>query len=1710
MLVRLLAPLMCALALFVSPALAQNGVGNDQGTPLAGGHNYIHGLIDTVSPSNGQVSVRISVPLPSGRQVSLPFYIAYDSSGMNHGVPYTYQNSFGNLVTGGLSVTPYGGVSGLYNQQGWTYTVPRYSWQQSTVYARPAYPGAQVSPCSYVHNVVFTDPSGGRHMPNLAYVDPYTTQGCQAYANGHVAPSSYLTGSDLQFNAKIDTSDGPRPLMADVKNGDVYSFYPWSTGDLSTSAATAGSIEDRNGNIITLSLTKPLTYTDSANRQLLSIGSFASTQGPDQISVAGVAAPYQVAWGTVTVTNSPPRINFQHLDGAPAGTCGDVTGPTFTSPQNLLPAVQSITLPNGDIYRLDYDQTYGLLKKITYPTGAWVSYTWGVNPLSEISSYGDTISNNPGCLSVYDTYALTDRDVSSDGTNIELHQHFSYQTIMGLYAWTSKQTTETDTDNVSGTTNTTIYTYQPVVGPTDYNDANMYGQRIASSIPLEKTIQYGDVETVTKNWAGLTLPACEVHTYGSMSSGFFNQYGFLYDANSYATYAGPTDVKEFGFGTISPSDCLNYNYTQGIAKQPNRETVTQFHHFSSFPIAPDVPRLLVSPDSVTVNGAANSSTTIYSYDTTSLVAAPGVTSHDEGAFSAPVQGSRGNVTSILRPVASGAVTTTYTYDETGQLMSSADACDKVVCAGMLAGNHTTTYSYADSPAGGNPGGNSNAYLTRITDPVGHTQQFSYNYATGQLANATDQNNNTTNYTYADPLNRLTQIRFPDGGSTIIRYNDAGPSPSVTSTTAASPSPDLVTTSVMDGLGRAVQTQLNSDPYGTVLVDTAYNGMDQVQSVSNPHRSSGSGTDGTTFFSYDALGRKVMQTQPDGSKLQWCYDGIATAGVANCPANASSVQGTWVDSYDEVGNHRQHVSDASGRLVAVMEPDANTNLAAETDYGYDALNNLIRVDEYAAKPGSADAVRQFSYDSLSRLRSALNPETGTTPDTYTYDANGNVSTKTDARGVVIRHCYDTLNRLLSKSSPDQGCPAPAPYATWSYDQASAQVGSASVQIPNGIGRLTSEGSGSTAGSYCGAYTYDAMGRVIRNFFTWSCSGSGQYFIKTAGYNLAGAQNYYENGDWRAFNYDYNGAGQIIALRTAPTYQPTDATPVSGIGYDPAGGAGTINLGNGAQEQISRDNRLRVWMDNLMPSPTTTNAIYGWNATFTTAGNLQHVNDWFVMGNWDYTYDPLNRLSTSVASLPYSGWGGAAGAQTSSNGCQYTYDTFGNRTYMGPYGNGKQCTTLGLSFGGNRIATKAFAFYDAAGNMQFDANSGNTVTYDAEGRVATVSGPEGNASYLYDPEGQRVAANIGGTTKYFAHDFAGHLAWTNYLSGGPEEVWLNGRHFGSVYANPDLSLNRIVYSMVDAVGTERAQFDSNQHLVASFTSNPFGDNQQTTSGSTSDTVRFTGKERDGESGMDYFGARYYSSTIGRFMSPDPSGLAYIDPANPQSLNLYSYALNNPLRMIDPSGLTACFYGGAGDTPENDHDATDYESTATEQECSDNGGTSLEVNASVAVNGNGSGSDLVTLDGGGSSTLIYQGTIAPSIGTISPLSRAKCASMIANDEYSIAAHTTGGLSNDSFVQAALGNSISGLYDLWNSRGVGETATNLFKGGVNPGIPNPQAPAGADGGLGGVLTYAGIKAFMTNMTKASVDEVAGPVGLFKFSYDLASFGYAYVTQCR
>jgi len=158
--------------------------------------------------------------------------------------------------------------------------------------------------------------------------------------------------------------------------------------------------------------------------------------------------------------------------------------------------------------------------------------------------------------------------------------------------------------------------------------------------------------------------------------------------------------------------------------------------------------------------------------------------------------------------------------------------------------------------------------------------------------------------------------------------------------------------------------------------------------------------------------------------------------------------------------------------------------------------------------------------------------------------------------------------------------------------------------------------------------------------------------------------------------------------------------------------------------------------------------------------------------------------------------------------------------------------------------------------------------------------GAVSYLYDLGGHPIT------------EIGSNGVWNR------GEVYAAGRHLAT-YAN-----STTYFIHADWLGTERARSDVTGGLCETIGSLPFGDGQST-SGSCSDisTMHFTGKPRDTESNLDYFGARYYGSNLGRFMTPDwadkPTAVPYAMFGDPQTLNLYAYVRNNPLSKADPDG-------------------------------------------------------------------------------------------------------------------------------------------------------------------------------------------------------------------
>ena len=462
---------------------------------------------------------------------------------------------------------------------------------------------------------------------------------------------------------------------------------------------------------------------------------------------------------------------------------------------------------------------------------------------------------------------------------------------------------------------------------------------------------------------------------------------------------------------------------------------------------------------------------------------------------------------------------------------------------------------------------------------------------------------------------------------------------------------------------------------------------------------------------------------------------------------------------------------------------------------------------------------------------------------------------------------------------------SPSVFFGYDESAVSLGGTPLPVTNGIGRLTSEGVGNVnTFSWKAFHSYDAIGRTLiyRQYWPGTQGAPGMSRV----YDLDGNVTAWNNGAARWFYVGYDGAERAISLMTAPLSGVVDATLVANVTYSATGELFT-ELGNGSEVRFTYDKRLRPLTYRMAIAQNVFSYLDAWGVTYDLNGNVLNAGDSHYEGYGTYTYDNLNRLQTVNTTL--------------GQGCQYTYDTFGNRTSQAPLTSGN-CFNSSNTFNGNRISTPGFQ-YDAAGNLLYDGNY--TYSYDAESRLISVQGQGNTTSYQYNPEGIRTTKLMNGSTTVYGYDDNGRLMWTNYGygQGKPDDVYFNGRHFGYVVENNDQSLSSITYSSTNWLGTELARFGETQNIVGRFASLPYGDNQAVVAGGDDDTLHFTGKERDTESNLDYFGARYYSSNLARFMSPDwnsdPTAVPYASYANPQSLNLYSLVGNNPLSQRDVDG-------------------------------------------------------------------------------------------------------------------------------------------------------------------------------------------------------------------
>ncbi len=258
-------------------------------------------------------------------------------------------------------------------------------------------------------------------------------------------------------------------------------------------------------------------------------------------------------------------------------------------------------------------------------------------------------------------------------------------------------------------------------------------------------------------------------------------------------------------------------------------------------------------------------------------------------------------------------------------------------------------------------------------------------------------------------------------------------------------------------------------------------------------------------------------------------------------------------------------------------------------------------------------------------------------------------------------------------------------------------------------------------------------------------------------------------------------------------------------------------------------------------------------------------------------------------------------------RYVYDRFGNRWQQNVTAGAGPSPQFSFD-ANNRIA--AGVAYDAAGELTSDGT--HTYQYDGAGRLTGVDGGA-TASYVYDAEGRRVERAVGGQKFEEIYDLGGHMVAEMAAANG---AWQRGEVFGAGRHIASYADGTTYFPHADWLGTERVRATAGDNPYEACASLWFGDGLACRFAASSldpSPLHFTGKERDAESGNDYFGARYYASTTGRFLSPDWSAkvepVPYAKLDDPQSLNLYSYVLNNPMTGRDPDGHVCIF--GIGNT-------------------------------------------------------------------------------------------------------------------------------------------------------------------------------------------------------
>jgi RHS repeat-associated protein len=426
-------------------------------------------------------------------------------------------------------------------------------------------------------------------------------------------------------------------------------------------------------------------------------------------------------------------------------------------------------------------------------------------------------------------------------------------------------------------------------------------------------------------------------------------------------------------------------------------------------------------------------------------------------------------------------TTGYAYDSAGRLSGLTDPGGKTTAFQYDAANRPTlmtdplgnTLAFRYDGAGNVMGitdgrGNSESFTYNsfgsalsATDPLGGTASVTYD-ADGRITRATDRAGNSTTYTY-DGDGRLTRVNYP-GGEFVASTLDGFGRPITIANSSSS------IDNSYDAAGQLISTTTHAPALGIVTLNYTYDAAG--------NRLSSTGPDGSVRYAYDTLGRLTKVTDPKGGAFGLQYDSASRITTLTRPNGIT-------DSYSY---------DSNGRLVAIASRlgataiqnltqtlDANSQVASTTDaagtttYTHDANGRLVAV----SGPGAVS--QAYAYDaagnrtsgplSTSSTYNAADELTSDTGFTYTYDVEGQRTSKTDrGTGAITRYTYNGAKQLTSIQYPD------GTTTSYTYDPLGRRLtvsagGATTAYVYDGVNARLEYGSGALAASYVGAGEVD---------------------------------------------------------------------------------------------------------------------------------------------------------------------------------------------------------------------------------------------------------------------------------------------------------------------------------------------------------------------------------------------------------------------------------------------------------------------------------------------------------------------------------------------------------------------------------------------------------------------------------------------------------------